>query len=85
MSLLQCFSLLIAAACLVGIQGFSDGPPPAACGTLSPNPLFHGAQPQETELPFQVLDLSELDEDLDGEFSYTPGETYRSKLAHCEN
>ena len=75
--------LLIAGICIWSrnaVEGLSAGPPAAACGTLSPDPVLHGAPPQETALPPQVLDLSELDDDFDGELSYMPGETYQSML-----
>ena len=64
-----------------GVEGLSTGPPASACGTLSPDPVSHGAQPQGTALPPRVLDLSELDDDFDGELSYIPGETYQSMLS----
>ena len=62
----------------ISVEAFSRGPPAAACRTLSPNPFSHGATPLETPLPSQVLDLTQLDINVNGDYFYTPGETYQS-------
>ena len=56
------------------VECFSNGPPSAACPTLSPNRAAHGARPQTTPVPYAV-NLSAL-ADPNGGFSYEPGRTY---------
>lgn len=58
-------------------EGLSSGAPEEACETLSPAPAAHGAAPQETPVPYQVV-LESLD-DGTGSFSYAPGESYTCK------
>ena len=55
-------------------EGFSTGAPVDACETLSPDPLFHGADPQSSDVPYEI-DLSSL-ADTSGGLSYVPGDTY---------
>ena len=57
-------------------RGFPFGAPPAACSSLSPNPFAHEAQPQTSQVPYEI-DLSAFD-DGTGSLSYTPGETVSS-------
>lgn len=64
------------------VEGLSSGAPEEACETLSPSPAAHGAAPQETPVPYQVV-LESLD-DGTGSFSYAPGESYTcKKIATC--
>ena len=56
----------------------SGGAPEEACGTLAPDPSQHGAGPQTSPVPYQVV-LDNLMDD-DGGLSYVPGETYTCKL-----
>ncbi len=65
---------LLSAILVNHVECFSSGAPLEACGTLSPLPAGHGAQPQTTPVPYE-LDLSSL-LDENGDFSYVPGETY---------
>lgn len=60
---------------------FSSGAPSAACGTLSPDPASHGAQPQGSLVPYSI-DLSVFDVG-GGVFEYIPGNTYTSKSIAC--
>lgn len=71
--------LLMASICSwKSVEGFSEGPPAAACDTLSPNPAAHGAPPQLTPLSFQLIDLTQLGENANGSSFYIPGQTYQS-------
>ena len=68
--------LLIVAVNLDQSKCFPSGAPSTACSTLSPDPLFHGAQPQTSAVPYEV-DLSAFD-DGTGALSYVPGQTFAS-------
>ena len=54
------------------VMGRSDGAPPSACNTISPDPTSHGADPQTTAVPYYV-NISSLG------YGYVPGESYLSK------
>ena len=55
-----------------------SGAPSEACGTLSPDPSAHDAEPQTTPAPYEI-GLESL-EDENGGHSYVPGETYTCML-----
>ena len=57
------------------VESYSDGAPSDACGTLSPDPGRHGAQPQTSPVPYEV-DLSALRSGTTNTYCYVPGETY---------
>ncbi len=59
------------------VTGFPDGAPAAACTTLSPDPVLHGAPPQ-TSIPPYEIDLSPFS-DGNGGFEYVPGIFYPCK------
>ena len=66
----------ITITCLVNlVESFSSGAPSGACGTLSPNPTRHGADPQTTPVPYEV-DLSALRNGNTDTYCYIPEETY---------
>lgn len=76
--------------CVVPVQSFSTGPPVEACGTLSPDPLGHGAPPQSSASPWQV-DLFSLDNGgsgsgagATGNYSYIPGRKYLRMFLLCQ-
>ena len=60
---------------------FNTGAPQAACQTLSPDVIQHGAQPQVTDLPY-VLNLSSFYDQVIQQYVYTPDTTYDSKSMH---
>ena len=73
------FQLVVSllASLLVGKVGaLPTGAPQAACGTLSPNPIEHGALPSTSPLPYSI-DLSAFDVG-GGVLQYTPGNSYQS-------
>ena len=72
---LELLLVLIWACQWEDVMALSDGPPVAACDTLSPDPTAHSASPQTGLVPYMV-DLSELTDDS-GSLSYVPGETYQ--------
>ena len=57
------------------VESFGTGAPAGACGTLSPDPAQHGADPQTTPVPYEV-DLSALRNGTTNNYCYVPGETY---------
>ena len=67
-------ALLIVIASIYAVDAFSGGAPVQACDTLSPNPANHGADPQDSDVPYSI-DLSVFD-DGTGSYFYTPGNTY---------
>ena len=58
---------------------FQTGAPQAACQTLSPDPISHGAQPRITDVPY-VLNLSALYDPTIDQMVYTPDTVYNSKM-----
>ena len=70
--------LLVGSVQWSSVEGFSGGPPAAACPTLSPDPAFHGADPQTSPVPYEV-NLDSLLDDTGG-LSYVPGETFTCML-----
>ena len=60
---------------------FNTGAPQAACQTLSPDVIQHGAQPQVTDIPY-VLNLSSFYDRAIQQYVYTPNTTYDSKNKH---
>ena len=62
-------------------NAFSIGAPQAACQTLSPDVIQHGAQPQVTDVPY-VLNLSTFYDRAIQQYVYTPDTTYDSKSMH---
>ena len=57
------------------VESRSDGAPADACGTLSPDPAQHGAEPQTSRVSYEV-DLSSLRNGATNSYCYVPGETY---------
>ena len=72
--------LLLFLVCLTPLEvaSFSTGAPNPACSTLSPDPIFHGAPPQTSQVPF-TLNISDL-ETPSGSFEYVPGQTFTCKF-----
>ena len=58
---------------------FNTGAPQAACQTLAPSAIQHGAQPQVTDIPY-VLNLSAFYDQATGEMAYTSDTVYNSKI-----
>ena len=52
-----------------GVESLSGGAPSAACATISPNPSQHSAQPQTSQVPYNI-NISQLSD----AGSYTPGQ-----------
>ena len=72
------FALILLYA--AGVRCFPGGAPSDACTTLSPNPTFHGADPQPAStIPYMLDGFDEFEQD-DGTFGYEPGRTYRCKF-----
>ncbi len=74
--LFQC--LLIVGAAVGVALGFSAGPPPDACTTISPNPVSHGAQPQGGNGGYVIATNLVLDT-VNGFYNYTGGQTYNGE------
>ena len=72
------FLFLAMVACPSPVRAFSNGAPPGACSTLSPDPSQHGANPQSSPVPY-TIDLAVFD-DGNGSFSYQPGMSYQREL-----
>ena len=76
--------LYLAVALFVSIispaLSFSTGAPQAACQTLSPDPIQHGAQPLMTNITY-ALNLSTFVDRATGQMVYTPNTTYESKMS----
>ena len=54
---------------------FNTGAPQAACQTLAPDATQHGAQPQDSDVPY-VLDLSAFYNPAIDQMTYTPDTVY---------
>ena len=57
---------------------FQTGAPQAACQTLAPDAIRHGAQPQVTDIPYELNLNAFYDQALD-QMVYTPNTIYNSK------
>ena len=57
---------------------FNTGAPQAACQTLAPDAIQHGAEPQITPIPY-VLNLSAFYDQALQRFVYTPDTPYDCK------
>jgi hypothetical protein len=68
------YSIVVLSKILSYSEGFGSGAPSEACSTLSPSSDGHGADPQSTPPPYEIV-LARLPSE-NGKHSYTPGETY---------
>ena len=63
---------------VVEVTSYPHGAPLESCATLSPDPVQHGADPQEMATPY-VLNFTKALE-VSGVSGYVPGQTYKYEL-----
>ena len=67
--------ILLSVSMVTPILSFETGAPQAACQTLAPDATQHGAQPQDSDVPY-VLDLSAFYNLAIDQMVYTPDTVY---------
>ena len=71
--------LLLSVSMVSPALSFNTGAPQAACQTLAPNATQHGAQPQDTDVPY-VLNLSAFYDPALDRTVYTPDTVYNGRI-----
>ena len=73
--------ILLSVSMITPSLSFNTGAPQAACQTLAPDATRHGAQPQDSDVPY-VLDLSAFYNLAIDQMIYTPNTVYNGIILY---
>ena len=71
--------ILLSVSMVPPALSFNTGAPQAACQTLAPDATQHGAQPQDSDVPY-VLNLSAFYDAALDRTVYTPDTVYNGRI-----